>query len=156
MICTLAFLFVAVGIVCNHAAASTPSPLSLCGWLDAASYDPWTDFDWDIVDGDGEGGTCGGSKCFFPQSNATGHGKDVGWIIQQSGAHNISHAWELAQHLHAQFGLCHLMLGAPQRRTLTQDQAAQLSSHLFWQGFKVRARYASGGVDVQPVRPCPP
>ena len=127
--------------------------------MGATSYDPRADFEWDQVDGDGEGGTCGATKCYFSQPQR--HGEAVGWLIRQSGLQDISDwtdAWDLAQDLQAQFGVCHLMLGEPKQRHLTSDKAEQLNGNLFHMVLEhdINAdRYKEGTVIMQPVRPCP-
>tara|TARA_B100000768_G_scaffold178851_1_gene195375 strand:- start:169 stop:1065 length:897 start_codon:yes stop_codon:yes gene_type:complete len=120
-------------------------------------------FSWDALNVT-NATTCGGVKCYF-QGEREGEGWLVCWrhspLVQQSKA------WAFAEKLRVDFGVDHLLRGAPFLATLPYKQAKHLNAKInisldrrknppyrFPRKDGARQIYAAGSYPVQAVRSC--
>ena len=171
--------------VLDHLSLGDPEVWDTCGLPWCVNYswpwNSWTNFNWSKL----HNGTCGSSKCYFPESTpvspgpsggngtaigkrAGAQGRAMGWLVEKNNR-TVPHrdhlelsdwmkAWQFATDLHTRYGANHLLLEPPRRITLGDSDAALLNAHL-WNmvhDSNISARYAEGHVLVQPVRSCPP
>ena len=120
-------------------------------------------FSWDALNVT-NATTCGGDKCYF-QGEREGEGWLVCWrhspLVQQS------EAWAFAEKLRVDFGVDHLLRGAPFLATLPYKQAKHLNAKInisldrrkhppyrFPRKDGAKQMYAAGPHPVQAVRSC--
>ena len=86
-------------------------------------------FSWDALNVTNDT-ACGKDKCYFQGDRA-----DEGWLVGVGDASMVhltqwSRAWAFAEELRADFGVGHLMKGAPFIATLTREQAKHLNARM--------------------------
>ena len=86
-------------------------------------------FSWDALKVTNDT-ACGHNKCYFQGDRA-----DEGWLVGVGDASMVhltqwSRAWAFAEELRADFGVGHLMRGAPFLANLTREQAKHLNARM--------------------------